>query len=262
MGYVKTADELAKISRETFDFYDAEMLTVVWETKPEIVQRLLPPPLKPGKRPIALAFVANYPRTNFGVSYLESALFLRAEFHGEEGNYCLAMPVTNDMALVLGREVFGYPKKMANIQFRRQGKEIEGLTERHGQSFFEVKARMTGQLNFPEAQNILMEVFRFGASLVVVTFNFKYFMAPEGDRFDYPPRLMREEVEFRPRGIEIGEADLKLRVSEFDPWAEVEPVRVLGAFYTLGHNSMRKGKIVAETDPGGFIPFSFMKTDF
>ena len=105
-------------------------------------------------------------------------------------------------------------------------------------------------------------MFQFCASLVVVTFNFKYFMAPEGDRFDYPPRLMREEVEFRPRGIEIGEADLKLRVSEFDPWAEVEPVRVLGAFYTLGHNSMRKGKIVAEADPAGFIPFSFMKTDF
>jgi acetoacetate decarboxylase len=76
--------------------------------------------------------VANYPRTNFGVSYLESALFLRAEFDGEEGNYCLAMPVTNDMALILGREVFGYPKKMANIQFRRQGKEIKLLIRRPG----------------------------------------------------------------------------------------------------------------------------------
>ena len=39
MGYVKTADEIAKIYRETYDFYDAEMLTVVWETKPEIVKR-------------------------------------------------------------------------------------------------------------------------------------------------------------------------------------------------------------------------------
>jgi len=83
MGYVKTADEIAGIYRETFDFYDAEMVTVVWETKPEIVKRLLPSPLKPGKRPIALAFVANYPRTNFGVSYLESALFLRANSTGK-----------------------------------------------------------------------------------------------------------------------------------------------------------------------------------
>ena len=45
MGFVKTFDELVKIYRETIDFYDAEMLTVIWETKPEIVRRLLPPPL-------------------------------------------------------------------------------------------------------------------------------------------------------------------------------------------------------------------------
>ncbi|GAG93914.1 unnamed protein product, partial [marine sediment metagenome] len=28
--------------RETADFYDAEMLVVYWETKPEIIKRLLP----------------------------------------------------------------------------------------------------------------------------------------------------------------------------------------------------------------------------
>jgi len=47
MGFKKTAEELALIYRETYDFYDAEMLTVFWETQPEIVKRLLPPPLKP-----------------------------------------------------------------------------------------------------------------------------------------------------------------------------------------------------------------------
>jgi len=57
VGFKKTAEELASIYRETYDFYDAEMLTVFWETKPEVVKRLLPPPLKPSKIPLALAFV-------------------------------------------------------------------------------------------------------------------------------------------------------------------------------------------------------------
>jgi acetoacetate decarboxylase len=74
MGFLKTFEEITKNRRETFDFYDAEMLTVLWETKPDIVKRLLPPPLKPARKPLATAFVANYPRTNFGVSYLESPL--------------------------------------------------------------------------------------------------------------------------------------------------------------------------------------------
>ncbi|MBT8363653.1 MAG: acetoacetate decarboxylase family protein, partial [Deltaproteobacteria bacterium] len=52
---------------------------------------------------MAFVLVANYPKTNFGISYLESALFLRAAFEGEEGNCCLSMPVTSDMALIGGR---------------------------------------------------------------------------------------------------------------------------------------------------------------
>ena len=262
MGFIKTEGEIASIYKETYDFYDAEMLTVFWETKPEIVKRLLPPPLKPGKKPLALAFVANYPKTNFGVSYLESALFLRAEFNGEEGNYCLAMPVTNDMALILGREMFGYPKKIANITFHRQEKDVRGLTERHGVRFFEVKAKMTGKLNTEDAPSILAQVFSIGPSAVVITFNFKYFPAPEGNGFDFHPRLIREEVEFRPRVIEVGEAEILLQGSKYDPWGEVEIVRVLGALYTAGNNSMRKGKVVAEADPLIFAPFSFMKLDF
>ena len=125
MGYRKTAAEMRNLDKETYDFYDAEMLTVFWETKPEIVRQLLPPPLQPGKSPLVVSFAARYPRTNFGVSYLETALFLRAQFNGEEGNYCLAMPVTNDMALILGRETFGYPKKIADIRFQRSGKTLE-----------------------------------------------------------------------------------------------------------------------------------------
>jgi acetoacetate decarboxylase len=263
MGYRKTAEEIKNLDKETYDFYDAEMLTVFWETKPEIVRRLLPPPLLPGTSPLAVSFVARYPRTNFGVSYLETALFLRARFNGEEGNYCLAMPVTNDIALILGRETFGYPKKIADIHFQRSGKALEGSTERHGLRFCELKANMTGKLNSNEALGQLMQVFSPGTNPVVVTFNFKYFFAPEGvNHFDYAPRLVREEVEFRPAAMEIGEAEVLLRPSEFDTWAEVEVVKVLGALYTVGNNSMRKGKVVAETDPAAFKPFSFMKTDF
>ncbi len=67
MGFVKSVPEIMSNMRQTAEFYDAEMLTIFWETKPEIVARLLPPPLQPAKDSIAVAFVANYPRTNFDV---------------------------------------------------------------------------------------------------------------------------------------------------------------------------------------------------
>ena len=53
MGFVKTFEQIMAKTRATTDFYDAEMLIVFWETKPEIIAKLLPPPLKPANHPIA-----------------------------------------------------------------------------------------------------------------------------------------------------------------------------------------------------------------
>jgi len=257
MGFVKSFEEITKMYRETYDFYNAEMLTIFYETKPEIVERLLPPPLKPAAIPLAFVFVANYPKTNFGVSYLESALFLRASFNGEEGNYCLAMPVTNDMALIGGREIFGFPKKIGQIHIKRNGEEVIGWTERHGVRFLDMRAKLTGTFNVPEIQDFFTQ----SSSSTVITFNFKYFPAPGGDGFDYNPRLIREEIIANPNSIEAGEAELTLQSTQSDPWGELEIVRILGATYTIGDNSMKKGSVVAEADPAEFAPYAFMKVD-
>jgi acetoacetate decarboxylase len=262
MGFVKSAEELARTARVKeglFEFHDAEMLTVMWETKPEIVERLLPPPLKPTATPLATAFVAHYPKTNFGPAYHEAALFLRAEFGGVEGNYCLAMPVTGDLAMAGGREVFGYPKKMAKIEFSRSGDRIEGSAERHGLRFFEVRAKLSGKSNTDEFQEIVVGK---SSEEGTVSYNFKHFFAPDGSGFDYNPRLVRERVILRPSVIEWGEADVVLTHSDYDPWSEIEIVRMLGGAYFVGHNTMLPGEVVAEADPLAFAPYALLKWDY
>lgn len=259
MSFVKSLEEIAERSQKNAEFYDAEVLTIYFETKQEIVARLLPPPLKPTQFPMAGAFIANYPKTNFGVTYQESALFLATEFNGEEGVYCLAMPVTDDMALILGREVFGYPKKIGKIELNRDGNQMSGWTERHGVRFLEAKANLAGKFNDPAAQQMLIE--RMTSNPEMVVFNFKYFPSPLGEGFDYNPRLIREVVEFRPSSMEMGEAELVFRPSDHDPWSDVEIVRVLGAVYTIGNNTMLPGSVVAEVDQIEFAPYAFMKLD-
>ena len=262
MGFVKSFQEIMANIRATADFYDAEMLTVFWETKPEIIARLLPAPLKPAGEPVAMAFVANYPRTNFDVVYKESALFIRAAYNGEEGNYCLAMPVTNDIAMAGGREVFGFPKKIADIDITRQGETVSGWTERRGVRFMEVRARLTGKFNDAQAQERLMSMAAGNdGSIKGISYNFKYFPAPEGGAFDYNPRLVRQETVLRPKQMLFGEAEIILKPSDYDPWAEVEVVKMLGALYTVGDNSMLGGKVVAEVDFLQFTPFAFLKWD-
>jgi acetoacetate decarboxylase len=262
VGFVKSFQEIMANTRATADFYDAEMLTVFWETKPEIIAKLLPPPLKPAKDNIAMAFVANYPRTNFDVTYKESALFVRALHNGEEGSYCLAMPVTNDMAMAGGREVYGFPKKMADIHFKREGETVKGWTERRGIRFMEVCARLTGKFNNEEAQEKFMSMgMEPDGSIKGISYNFKQFPAPEGGAFDYNPRLVRQETILRPKELQFGEAEIIFKPSDYDPWAEVVVVKMLGAIYSVGNNSMLGGKVVAEVDLMQFAPYAFLKWD-
>ncbi|MGD0354504.1 MAG: acetoacetate decarboxylase family protein [Dehalococcoidia bacterium] len=260
MGFVQSWEDLAKLveARQTSEFYDAEMLTVMWETKPEIVKRLLPAPLAPAPKPIATAFVAYYPKTSFGPPYYEGALFLRAVYDGVEGNYCLAMPVTGDLAMAGGREVFGYPKKMANIQLKRNGSTMEGSLERHGLCFFKLCVKLTGTPNTSEFVDIVLNS---SSEEGTVSYNVKHFFASDGSGFDYNPRLIREKVILRPKLAELGEAEVELGHSDYDPWSEVEIVRILGAAYAVGDNTMLKGDVVAELDPIAFAPYAFLKWD-
>lgn len=250
-------------NRESFDFYDAEILTVWWGTKPEIIEKLLPPPLKPIDMPIVFAIVADYPKTNFGIKYKEGALFLACEFEGVEGFYCLAMPVTNDMALVAGREVFGYPKKIANIHLQREKRDLEGWIERHGTRFFEVKAKINGRPNSSDFIQLAIE--RTGGDpgkdFSFYFYNYKHFPSPDGKLFDYQPRLIREEIVFRPTELKFGNAEITLNSSDNDPWREVEVDKILGAVYIKGNNSMLKGSVVAQLKPEKFVPYSFLKWD-
>jgi len=262
MGFVKTFEQIMANTRVTADFYDAQMLVVFWETKPEIIVRLLPPPLKPTIHPIAYAFVAYYPSTNFDVTYRESALFISAEFNGEAGGYCLAMPVTSDMAMAGGREIYGFPKKMADVYYKKDGDAVEGWTERRGTRFMEIHAKLTGKFNDPAMQNIITaNPMAEDGSSKRTSYNFKHFPAPEGGAFDYNPRLVKQETVFRPKEIQFGEAEIIFKPSDYDPWAEVEVVKMLGAFYTRGDNSMLGGKVVAEVGPMEFAPYAFLKWD-
>jgi acetoacetate decarboxylase len=261
MGFVKTNEEIMSSAWETLDFYNAEMLLVAWETKSEIYKRLIPPPLKPLEVPIVMAFVAHYPRTNFDVVYNESAMLLLVEYNGELGSYCLSMPVTNDMAMARGRERSGYPKKIADISFSRKGDRAGGWTERRGVRFMEFSAQLNGKFNDENPDNILNMLLDDQKERTSISYNFKHFPKLEGDGFDYNPRLIRGEVIFRPEEKIKGTVKITLTFSKYDPWAEVEVVKVLGALYTRGNNSMKKGSVVAEVDQIQFLPYSFLKWD-
>ena len=260
MSFLKSIKEFEDEERETLDFYDVESLSVYWETKKEVIEKLLPSPLLPAKRQLVVAYIARIPKTNFGVSYIESGLSIRCQFQGEEGSYIVSMPVNNDMAMAAGREFIGFPKKMGNLHIKRNEKEIEGWVERQGTRLIEIHAKLTGKFNEKDALKIIMEL-GGGMNPTLVVFNFKHFPAPDSLGFDYNPRLIREEIENKFNSIEFGEVEITLNSSKNDPWAEIEIERVLGATFTVGDTFLHKGSVLAEVNPTEFAKYSFLKWD-
>ncbi|MHA1300670.1 MAG: acetoacetate decarboxylase family protein [Candidatus Helarchaeota archaeon] len=261
MSFRRELEEIKKKSEEKRNsvFTDAEMITVLWETKPEIIERILPPPLEPFKIPLVTAFVAYYPKTNQGIGYYESDLFIRCKFKEEYGNYHLAMHVTDDRAMWGGREICGFPKKIANVLLKRNGNEVEAYSERLGIKNIEIKAKFEGKFNDPRAASIIPKLLGKKGS---ISYNFKYFTSPNRLGFDYNPRLVKQVTKLAPKSMEMGMAEIKLGSSVHDPWGELEIIRVLGALYLKTNNTMLPGEVIAEVDPEKFLPYAFIKLDW
>ena len=262
MSFVKTPQELVQMSQRNAEFNDAEMVFAFWLTTPEITARLLPAPLEPAAIPLASAFIANYPRTNFSLPYREAALFLMVQYGQDQGSYCLSMPVTDDMAMAAGRETFGFPKKIAQIHLDQTPDRIQGYVERNGIRFIELEFAVNEQSVPDNFKDLIQNSLAFYQTSGTPTYLFKSFTSPDNQSFDYPPRLVRQKTIFRPKTIEWGQAQVKLNPSNSDPWHEVEVISPLGAMRIVGDNTMLSGDVLAEVDPIQFAPYAFNKWDW
>jgi acetoacetate decarboxylase len=265
MSFKRDLEEIKKKKEAmvTSVFEGAEMIWVLWETKKEVVERILPPPLEPIDRPIALGFVANYPSHNYGLPYTEAALILRCQYKGEIGNYFLAMPLTDDRATFAGREIFGFPKKLSNVYFEKKDNELYGYSERLGVKNIEIKVKLTRKFNDEETPKIVSDIQMIPKrGKGTVNYLFKHFPHPTKEGFDYTPWLIKQVTKSKIKSMQMGEAEIKLQSTIHDPWGEVEVVKVLGGMYLQSENEMFPGEILTEVDKEEFLPYSYIKWDW
>lgn len=250
MGFVKTKEELDRYyGLGVRRFNNAKMMGVMFGSPADVTESLLPPPLTQADMPGGLIFIAEYPETNLGPGYRESALFIRCKYKGQPGAYCISMPIDNEARMHNGRDIFGFPKKMADIHFERDNNRIHGWVERQGLRFVEIEGELSGTL--PELPP------------TGPTYLFK--AMPRIDLkpgFDGPVFLASQKTDIELKSLEVGTASVTFQASEADPWAELEGLSVMMAFYIVSNNTMQPGEILEEVNPETFLPHYFKMTDF
>jgi acetoacetate decarboxylase len=225
----------------------------VWETDPEALAAVLPPPLKPTAVPYVRATINQVDMSGVagqgsGGAFLGAAAISVACAHGgAEGWYCLVMPMTTERALVGGREVFGEPKKLGEVAVRRDGDEVAGTCARHGVTFVEIRGRLAEELE-PLAPYRKLD------------FYLKFLPAVDGDGFDADPLLVHCYRTEKTRALHRVEGEVILRDSDFDPVADLPVRRVVEIAYGE-KTSDQRGEVAARLDPAAILPYVHQRYD-
>lgn len=126
-------------------YRDAHYLVADFELDPRIARTLVPWPLRLASPARAQVFTAYFPHTTFGSVYREAGILLEVVHRGTRAVYSPWMLVDDDVALIAGRELLGYPKKLGDFDWRvgtTTGDLIHNVTRRRGHTLIE----MTGTL--------------------------------------------------------------------------------------------------------------------
>jgi len=128
-----------------FMYRDAVFFAVRVALDERAARRWLPPGVALASPATATVFAAHFPHTSFGSVYDEAGVFFHVKRRFRNAVFCPWMVVTDDVALIVGRELLGYPKKLAKIAFdfgRGGGDEVSAVVERRGRVVLRLRGRL------------------------------------------------------------------------------------------------------------------------
>ncbi len=116
----------------------------LFQTPLEVKKKFLPPGFRP-LRTSDVLFITEYLDTTIG-PYNESLIMLTCKHEYKMGLFVLNIYVTTDEALCAGREIWGYPKKIADIHLSSiTDNKVKGNLTRKGIKFLEMEVEVSDE---------------------------------------------------------------------------------------------------------------------
>jgi acetoacetate decarboxylase len=98
--------------RGPYRFINREYFIITYRTDPERLRAVVPEPLEVGAPLVHYEFIRMPDSTGFG-DYTESGQVIPVTFQGRSGGYTHAMYLNDHPPIAGGRELWGFPKKLA-----------------------------------------------------------------------------------------------------------------------------------------------------
>lgn len=123
-------------------YRDAHYFTATVEVDPDRMRPWLPAGVRLAEPARADVFTAYFPDCNYGSIYHEAGVFVHIKAGRTIGIHCPWMILDDDVALILGRELLGYPKKLGEIDWQLTETDISAQATRRGHKLIAMRGRL------------------------------------------------------------------------------------------------------------------------
>jgi acetoacetate decarboxylase len=216
-----------------YRFIDREYLIITYRTDPEKLRGLVPAPLVVDAPLVKYEFIRMPNSTGFG-DYTESGQVIPVSFQGRHGGYTHCMFLNDEGPIAGGRELWGFPKKLAEPRLKAEVDTLIGTLD-----YGPVRIA-TGTMGFKHRPADHAAVL---ASMLTPNFLLKIIPHVDGT-----PRIC-ELVEYTLEDVTLkgawtGPGALSLMPHALAPVAELPVLEIVSATHILADLTLGLGRVV------------------
>ncbi|MEN3365373.1 MAG: acetoacetate decarboxylase [Burkholderiales bacterium] len=216
-----------------YRFCDREYLIITYRTDPKKLRELVPEPLQIEGDVVKFEFIRMPDSTGFG-DYTESGQVIPVSFQGRKGAYTHCMFLNDHPPIAGGRELWGFPKKLAQPTLKT---EIDTLV---GTLHYGPLRIAVGAMGYKYKQADLAAA---SASLAAPNFLLKIIPHVDGTA------RICELVEYRLEDVALkgawtGPAQLVLASHPLAPLAELPVLEIVSGIHIVADLTLPLGKVV------------------
>ena len=114
--------------RGPYRFFDREYLIVTYRTDRDALRAVVPEPLEVVEPIVKYEFIRMPDSTGFG-DYTETGQVIPVSFKGRKGGYAHSMFLNDEPPIAGGRELWGFPKKLAEPRLKVEVDTLVGTLD-------------------------------------------------------------------------------------------------------------------------------------
>jgi acetoacetate decarboxylase len=217
-----------------YRFVDREFLIITYRTDPQKLRELVPEPLQIEEPVVKFEFIRMPDSTGFG-DYTESGQVIPVSLNGRKGGYSHCMFLNDHPPIAGGRELWGFPKKLAQPTLQPQIDTMIGTLD-----YGSVRIA-TGTMGYKHCA--VKDLKAVKASLEAPNFLLKIMPHVDGT-----PRICElveyELTDINLKGAWTGPAALTLFSHALAPLAELPVLEVLSGTHIIADITLPLGKVV------------------